>query len=103
MEGQPANADIIAHASPLAMSGAKPLPMTGYKLALLVGLVRDVMERIAMTRSRASIIRHPRSPPCRNADFRGGPAPWALLCVVDRPPDGRDQREGRASTSTWRI
>ncbi|MGY8664324.1 FAD binding domain-containing protein [Bradyrhizobium sp. UFLA05-109] len=47
LEGKPANADIIAQAAQLATSGAKPLPMTGYKLELLVGLVRDVVERIA--------------------------------------------------------
>lgn len=48
LEGQPASADGIAQAAQLATSGAKPLPMTGYKLDLLAGLVRDVMERIAM-------------------------------------------------------
>ena len=47
LEGKPANAEIIAQAAQLATSGAKPLPMTGYKLELLVGLVRDVVERIA--------------------------------------------------------
>jgi xanthine dehydrogenase YagS FAD-binding subunit len=47
LEGKPANAESIAQAAELATSGAKPLPMTGYKLDLLVGLVRDVMERIA--------------------------------------------------------
>ena len=45
--GKPATAASIAHAAELATSGAKPLPMTGYKLELLTGLVRDVMERIA--------------------------------------------------------
>jgi xanthine dehydrogenase YagS FAD-binding subunit len=47
LEGQPANAETIAQAARLATSGAKPLPMTGYKLELLVGLVRDVVEQIA--------------------------------------------------------
>jgi xanthine dehydrogenase YagS FAD-binding subunit len=47
LEGKPANAETIAHAAELATSGAKPLPMTGYKLDLLEGLVRDLMERIA--------------------------------------------------------
>jgi xanthine dehydrogenase YagS FAD-binding subunit len=47
LKGKPANAETIAQAAQLATSGAKPLPMTGYKLELLVGLVRDVMERIA--------------------------------------------------------
>jgi xanthine dehydrogenase YagS FAD-binding subunit len=47
LEGRPANAESIAQAASLATSGAKPLPMTGYTLELLVGLVRDVAERIA--------------------------------------------------------
>jgi len=47
LEGKPANAEAIAQAAQLATSGAKPLPMTGYKLELLVGLVRDVVEWIA--------------------------------------------------------
>jgi len=47
LEGKPANAETIAQAAQLATSGAKPLPMTGYKLELLVGLVRDVVEWIA--------------------------------------------------------
>ncbi|MHC2337215.1 FAD binding domain-containing protein [Bradyrhizobium sp. USDA 4454] len=47
LEGKPANAATIAQAAELATSGAKPLPMTGYKLELLTGLVRDVVERIA--------------------------------------------------------
>ncbi|MBR0794531.1 FAD binding domain-containing protein [Bradyrhizobium jicamae] len=47
LEGQPASAETIAQAARLATSGARPLPMTGYKLDLLEGLVRDVMERIA--------------------------------------------------------
>jgi xanthine dehydrogenase YagS FAD-binding subunit len=47
LERKPASAENIAHAAWLATSGAKPLPMTGYKLELLAGLVRDVLERIA--------------------------------------------------------
>jgi xanthine dehydrogenase YagS FAD-binding subunit len=47
LEGKPSNAEVIAQAAELATSGARPLPMTGYKLDLLLGLVRDVMERIA--------------------------------------------------------
>jgi xanthine dehydrogenase YagS FAD-binding subunit len=47
LEGRPANAEAIAQAAELATSGARPLPMTGYKLDLLVGLARDVLERIA--------------------------------------------------------
>ncbi|MGN8549500.1 FAD binding domain-containing protein [Bradyrhizobium sp. 13971] len=40
------SAATIAQAAELATSGARPLPMTGYKLKLLTGLVRDVIERI---------------------------------------------------------
>jgi xanthine dehydrogenase YagS FAD-binding subunit len=47
IEGKPANAASIADAARLAISGAKPLPMTGYKLELLSGLVRDLMEQLA--------------------------------------------------------
>ncbi|GKQ54364.1 xanthine dehydrogenase family protein subunit M [Bradyrhizobium sp. Ce-3] len=47
LEGQPADASTIAQAAALATSGAKPLTMTGYKLDLLTGLVRDLVERIA--------------------------------------------------------
>ncbi|MCC8937860.1 FAD binding domain-containing protein [Bradyrhizobium sp. Arg68] len=47
LKGKPTDAEAIARAAELATSGAKPLPMTGYKLDLLKGLVRDVVERIA--------------------------------------------------------
>jgi xanthine dehydrogenase YagS FAD-binding subunit len=47
LQGKPANAATIAKAAGLATSGAKPLPMTGYKLDLLSGLARDVLERLA--------------------------------------------------------
>jgi xanthine dehydrogenase YagS FAD-binding subunit len=47
MQGKPANALNIQVAAKLAISGAKPLPMTGYKLDLLEGVVRDVLERLA--------------------------------------------------------
>ncbi|MBR0870242.1 FAD binding domain-containing protein [Bradyrhizobium tropiciagri] len=46
LRGKPADAATIAQAAELATSGARPLPMTGYKLDLLKGLVRDVVERI---------------------------------------------------------
>ena len=46
LQGQPANASTIAQAAELATSGARPLTMTGYKLDLLTGLVRDVVERV---------------------------------------------------------
>jgi len=45
--GKPANAANIAEAAQQSTAGAKPLPMTAYKLDLLSGLVRDLLERIA--------------------------------------------------------
>jgi xanthine dehydrogenase YagS FAD-binding subunit len=42
----PANAASVAEAAKQAGSGARPLPMTAYKLDLLSGLVRDLMERL---------------------------------------------------------
>jgi xanthine dehydrogenase YagS FAD-binding subunit len=47
LQGKPANALNIAVAVKLATSGAKPLPMTGYKLDLLGGVVQDLLERLA--------------------------------------------------------
>jgi xanthine dehydrogenase YagS FAD-binding subunit len=47
LEGKAANAATIAEAAGHASSGAKPLPMTAYKLDLLEGLVRDLLERLA--------------------------------------------------------
>lgn len=47
LSGKPVNAATIAEAAKAATSGAKPLPMTAYKLDLLQGLVRDVMEQLA--------------------------------------------------------
>ena len=47
LQGKPANAATIAEAAKLATSGAKPLPMTGYKLDLLSGLVKDLLEQLA--------------------------------------------------------
>ena len=47
LQGQPANAVNIASAAAHATSGAKPLPMTGYKLDLLQGVVHDLLERLA--------------------------------------------------------
>jgi xanthine dehydrogenase YagS FAD-binding subunit len=46
LQGSPANAATIAEAAARATEGANPLPMTGYKLDLLNGLVRDVLERL---------------------------------------------------------
>ena len=47
LQGKPANAATTAEAARLATSGAKPLPMTGYKLDLLSGLVKDLLEKLA--------------------------------------------------------
>jgi xanthine dehydrogenase YagS FAD-binding subunit len=47
LAGKAANAATIAEAAKAAISGAKPLPMTAYKLDLLQGLVRDVLEQLA--------------------------------------------------------
>ncbi len=47
LEGRPSSAEVIAQAAELSTSGARPLPMTRYKLDLLIGLVRDVMEGLA--------------------------------------------------------
>ena len=42
-----ANAATIANAAKQATTGARPLPMTGYKLDLLSGVVHDLLERLA--------------------------------------------------------
>jgi xanthine dehydrogenase YagS FAD-binding subunit len=47
LQGKPANAAVIAEAAREATAGAKPLPMTAYKLDLLQGLVRDILEQLA--------------------------------------------------------
>lgn len=46
LKDRTANAETIAEAAKKATSGAKPLPMTAYKLDLLEGLVRDLLERL---------------------------------------------------------
>ncbi|WP_375691816.1 FAD binding domain-containing protein [Pseudooceanicola sp. LIPI14-2-Ac024] len=43
-EGAPATPETIAAIAAAACEGANPLPMTGYKIALLDGLLRDVIE-----------------------------------------------------------
>jgi xanthine dehydrogenase YagS FAD-binding subunit len=48
LQGKPADAANIAGAAKLAVAGAKPLPMTGYKLDLLSGVVRDLLEQLAV-------------------------------------------------------
>jgi xanthine dehydrogenase YagS FAD-binding subunit len=45
--GQPPTDETFAAASALAADGARALPMTGYKLPLLVGTVREALERAA--------------------------------------------------------
>ena len=47
LQGKRANVATIAVAAERAISGAKPLPMTGYKLDLLKGVVQDLLERLA--------------------------------------------------------
>jgi xanthine dehydrogenase YagS FAD-binding subunit len=47
LQGKPADAAAIEEAARQATVGAKPLPMTGYKLDLLSGLVRDLLEQLA--------------------------------------------------------
>jgi xanthine dehydrogenase YagS FAD-binding subunit len=47
LQGAAANTANIARAADQATAGAKPLPMTGYKLDLLRGLVHDLLERLA--------------------------------------------------------
>jgi xanthine dehydrogenase YagS FAD-binding subunit len=46
LQRKPANTEVIANAAKQATSGANPLPMTGYKLDLLAGLVRDLLDRL---------------------------------------------------------
>ena len=47
LQDRPATTATIEEAARFATSGATPLPMTAYKLDLLEGLVRDLMERLA--------------------------------------------------------
>jgi xanthine dehydrogenase YagS FAD-binding subunit len=47
LQGAPANLSTIAVAAEQATAGATPLPMTGYKLELLRGVVHDLLERLA--------------------------------------------------------
>ncbi|MEA2890879.1 MAG: xanthine dehydrogenase YagS FAD-binding subunit [Bradyrhizobium sp.] len=46
LQGAPVNSATIADAARQATAGAKPLPMTGYKLDLLRGVVHDLLERL---------------------------------------------------------
>lgn len=45
-QGAAASAATIAMIAEQAIAGARPLPMTGYKLDLMKGLVRDLLERL---------------------------------------------------------
>lgn len=45
LSGQPATAETLAAAAPLAADGATPLPMTKYKVALIPGTVLETLER----------------------------------------------------------
>jgi xanthine dehydrogenase YagS FAD-binding subunit len=47
LQGAPASSANIGNAARQATAGAKPLPMTGYKLDLLRGVVHDLLERLA--------------------------------------------------------
>jgi xanthine dehydrogenase YagS FAD-binding subunit len=47
LQGAAASPATIADAARQATAGAKPLPMTGYKLDLLRGVVHDLLERLA--------------------------------------------------------
>jgi xanthine dehydrogenase YagS FAD-binding subunit len=47
LQGAPASSANIADAARQATAGARPLPMTGYKLDLLQGVVHDLLERLA--------------------------------------------------------
>jgi xanthine dehydrogenase YagS FAD-binding subunit len=47
LQGAPASPANIANAAKEATAGATPLPMTGYKLDLLRGVVHDLLERLA--------------------------------------------------------
>jgi xanthine dehydrogenase YagS FAD-binding subunit len=47
LQGAPASAANIVNAASQATAGARPLPMTGYKLDLLRGVVHELLERLA--------------------------------------------------------
>jgi xanthine dehydrogenase YagS FAD-binding subunit len=47
LQGTDINAATIAEAARQATTGARPLPMTGYKLDLLSGVVHDLLQRLA--------------------------------------------------------
>jgi len=45
LAGEPATPELLERAASLAAEGSNPLPMTGYKVALLNGTVREALER----------------------------------------------------------
>ncbi len=45
LQGHAPEPELLARAAKLAREGAKPLPMTGYKLDLLEGCVLEALER----------------------------------------------------------
>ena len=47
LRGQPAVESTFEQAAEKATLGANPLPMTGYKVKLVYGSVRDALERAA--------------------------------------------------------
>ena len=47
LQGAAANAATIAEAAKQATAGARPLPMTGYKLDLFSGVVHDLLEQLS--------------------------------------------------------
>jgi xanthine dehydrogenase YagS FAD-binding subunit len=47
LQGAAVTAATIAEAARQATAGARPLPMTGYKLDLLSGVIHDLLERLA--------------------------------------------------------
>jgi xanthine dehydrogenase YagS FAD-binding subunit len=47
LQGKPATPATIAHAASQATVGSRPLAMTGYKLDLLSGVARDLLEQLA--------------------------------------------------------
>lgn len=56
LQGQLADPETLARAAALASEGAKPLPMTGYKLELLQGCVLEALERaLARTPTPAAV------------------------------------------------
>jgi xanthine dehydrogenase YagS FAD-binding subunit len=47
LQGKPATPATIAHAARQGTAGSRPLAMTGYKLDLLSGVARDLLEQLA--------------------------------------------------------